>query len=257
MRILTCVKQVPDPESIISIDDSKNTIERGALRYCINRYDEYAVEEALLIREAVPGTVIEALSVGPGRAEAAVRRAMEMGADNGIHIVTDNDEFLSPYITAALIQKYARSAFYDLILTGIMAEDDMCGQVGPLLAEMLSIPCITSVMQERLSGDFRFIIVEREIEGGARERYEVELPALLAVQPGINRPRYPSLSNVLRAKKQAISTIHADVNAIAAVHEKIIRLSLPRKERSGIFIEGGTDDKSRALLAILHNKAFL
>ena len=147
MKILVCVKQVPEAEAQISIDESADWIQvGGAAEHRMNRFDECAVEEAVLIKEAIPGTVIDVITLGPERAEAVVRRSMGMGADNGVHILTSGDGYVDAFSTAGAIAAYAKGKAYDLILTGAMSEDLMQGQVGPLLAAHLDIACISSTI---------------------------------------------------------------------------------------------------------------
>ncbi|MCU0821508.1 MAG: electron transfer flavoprotein subunit beta/FixA family protein, partial [Spirochaetes bacterium] len=209
MKILVCVKQVPDTEGAVIINNSKNWIDiNDKSSFRLNRFDEYAVEEAVRIKEALPGTAIDAISAGPARSEAALRRAMGIGADNGIHIIMD-DNYHFPFEIASLISAYAKDKKYDIIFTGAMSEDGMHCQTGPMIAAMLDIPFAASCISEKLVDNGSAVHVEREIEGGLRDSLDLSLPALLAVQSGINHPRYPSLSNVLRAKKQEITRIDA------------------------------------------------
>ncbi len=257
MKILACVKQVPDSESVFEIDPSGAWIAEEGLVFRMNRFDEYAVEEALVIRDAFPGSTVTALTVGPKRAESTARRAMEMGADRGVRIPLEVPGYASPMAVASLIAAHARVEAYDLILCGAMAEDDMQAQVGPLLAEMLGIPSATSVIAAAVSADPPAIRVEREIEGGAREAMELWLPALVAVQPGINRPRYPSLSNVLRAKSQSIPEEPPSPCAGGLAFERLARLRLPERSSTCELITGSAAEKAEKLLAILASRSLL
>jgi electron transfer flavoprotein beta subunit len=223
----------------------------------MNRFDEFAVEESVLIREIIPGTRIDAVSVGPESEVTSVKRAIGMGADRGVHILTQADGYLNPRTIAALIADYARDRHYDLILTGVMSEDGMHGMVGPMLAEMLSMPCATSVVVEKILHDRRIIYVEREIEGGYRDAIELKFPALLTIQGGINKPRYPSLSNMLRAKSLELETIVAGLENQTRPCEEIKRVSFPKKSRSGIFLEGNQQEKAFRLLNILREKGLI
>ncbi|MBA4397821.1 MAG: hypothetical protein C0394_10650 [Syntrophus sp. (in: bacteria)] len=263
MKILVCVKQVLDPESVIGISVSGKWIEAapGAL-FRMNRYDEFALEEALRVREAFPKTRIDAVSAGPARAARTVRRALEMGADEGIHMVLDDDRCRMPYEIASLIGAYARGRQYDLILAGVMAEDDMQAQVGPMLAEILGYPWATAVMSIRLPHPSGEIQVERELEGGRREAFALTLPALLTVQSGINRPRYPALSHVLRARSQALITIDAAQASAAAPfsfpapREGIVNLEEPAL-KTGMILPGSPTEKAEKLLQMLQERALL
>ncbi|MBW1789717.1 MAG: electron transfer flavoprotein beta subunit/FixA family protein, partial [Deltaproteobacteria bacterium] len=144
MKILVCIKQVPDPEMPVRVDERGRVARpEGDLKYWMNHADEFAVEEAILIKEAGFGTTVDVLTVGPGYAAQVLERAMGMGADNGVHILLPEEDFLSPLNTASYIAAYALNKGYDLILTGVMGEDHMQGQVGAMLAELLSFPCAT------------------------------------------------------------------------------------------------------------------
>lgn len=255
MKILVCVKQVPDSESVIEIADSGAWIVEEGLVFRMNRFDEYAVEEALALRESFPDSSVTAITVGPKRAESTARRAMEMGADRGVRIPLEPG-YASPMAVAALIAAHARGEGYDLVLCGAMAEDDMQAQVGPLVAEMLDIPSATSVIEARISEDASAVRVEREVEGGARELLELALPALLAVQPGINRPRYPSLSNVLRAKALAIPEEFQEIELDPAATERLLRLRLPGRSANCEFLVGSAAEKAESLISILAAKSF-
>ena len=264
MKILVCVKQVLEPEGVIGISASGERIEVGpGALFRMNRYDEFAVEEALRIREKFPGTRIDAVSAGPERAARTVRRALEMGADQGIHIVLDDERCRTPFEIASLIGAYARDRQYDLILAGIMAEDDMQAQVGPMLAEILGYPWATAVMSIRLPHPSGAVQVERELEGGRREAFELTLPALLTVQSGINRPRYPSLSHVLRTRSQALIQIDASQASAAAPfslpapREWIVNLEEPAPLKTGMILPGSPPEIAEKLLQILQERALL
>lgn len=258
MKILVCVKQVIESETTIRIDDSEQWIHTDkSTSYRMNRFDEFVVEEALLIKEKFPHVTIDVISVGPAISVLAVKRALGMGADHGIHILTEQEGYLSPYVTASLIASFAQDKNYDLILAGVMAEDHMQGQVGPMIAEFLSLPCATSTIFERLSPDKGTVYVEREIECGLRDTLELSLPAVLTIQTGINKPRYPSLSNVLRSKKQNLETIEASSSEQPEPKEHMVRLTLPQKSRSGVVLEGTQQEKTAQLLQILRDKSIL
>jgi len=258
MKILVCVKQVPETESFVEIDDLGLWIQLDrSTPFRMNPFDEFAVEEALLIKETLSGTQIDALTVGPIRSAWVVRRAMGMGVDYGIHILVDHEGYLSPFVVAGWIAAYAQNRGYDLILTGAMAEDDQEGQVGPILAEFLSLPCATSTIFEKLSPDQKTLYVEREIEGGYRDILELQMPAVLTIQTGINKPRYPSLSNLLRAKKQKLETIKTNALEHPEPRQSLLRLLLPQKTRSALVLEGTEEEKAVHLLQILRDKSIM
>jgi electron transfer flavoprotein beta subunit len=256
MKILVCIKQVPDSEGTITINDSCRWIDfQGPYR--MNRFDEFALEEAFRIGEKMPVQSIAALSVGPARAESTIRKALEMGASRGVHIITDTSDDIGAFETASLIASFARKEVYDLILAGVMAEDDMRSQVGPMIAEMLGYLSASSVISEEIDPERGTLFAEREIEGGMRECLEMKLPALLTIQSGINRPRYPALSNVLRAQKQEITTIPSHTLRKPERRERIARLRYPEAPSKGIFLEGDGKEKAGSLIRILHEKSIL
>lgn len=258
MNLLVCVKQVPDSETPIEIDASAPWVMTGrGTEFRTNRYDEYAVEEAVRLKENFGGSSIDVLSVGPARSDAVIRRAIGMGADNGIHVMTPEDGFCDPFTIASWIAAVARGRAYDLILTGILSEDMMQGQVGPMVAELLSLPCATAVVGLTLSPDGHAIEVEREIEGGCRDLAALELPALITVQSGINRPRYPSLSNLLRANRLSIQTLEAVTLDAPGGRQIVKQVRLPRQTRAGMVLTGTPEEKADRLLQILHERSWL
>jgi len=255
MKLLVCIKQIPDPDAPVHVHADCRWIDIQGGEYVMNRFDGFALEEALRIREEIPGTRIDVLSVGPERVEAVLRRSLGMGADHGIHILTGSEGYLGPFATATWIAAHARTHDYDLILTGIMSGDDMNGQVGPLVAEMLHLPCATSVIFRRMIKDTDRIYVEREMEGGLRDALEISLPALLTMQSGINRPRYPSLSGMLRANRHPLDVISSDLLEPPSVHLSVMQTSLPQKMRAGLVLEGTPREKACRLLDILQSRS--
>jgi electron transfer flavoprotein beta subunit len=258
MNILVCVKQVPESESPISIDESSDWIQGDAItEFKMNRLDEYAVEEALQIKETIPGTRIDVITVGPDRCEEVVRRAMGMGADAGAHLHVTPEGYRSPFEVTAWLADFVGSKNYALILTGAMSEDSMQGQVGPMLAARLDWPWATSVIFEKISSDRKFIYVEREIEGGHRDSLELQLPAVVTIQSGINTPRWPSLSNLLRANSQELETVSIGDPAKFQPKEVLAQVTYPQKSRDGVVLAGAPGDKAVRLLTILGEKSLL
>jgi electron transfer flavoprotein beta subunit len=260
VKILVCAKQVPDPDQIIimPVENNGHVAVGDFSGYRMNRFDEFAVEAAVRIKEKT-GAVIDVITVGSAHSNDVIRRAMGMGADNGIHLEIPGKGYVSPLITATGIADFARNKGYSLILTGAMSEDMMNSQVGPMTASLLNLPWATQVISIRLSmGDScdtsGFIDVERETEGGCREMLKMAAPALLAVQTGINEPRYPSLSNLLRANKQEILSIPLKVTICP---EEMAGMAMPSKIRAARHLAGSAAEKARQLLSIMREKAFL
>ena len=258
MNILVCVKQVADTEARFSVAaDNKSLRYDKDTVYRMNRFDEFALEEALRIKKAINRSVVDIISVGPQRVRKAVRRAMEIGADNGFHILIEQEGYLSPWTTAGLIAGFAAKNAYDLILTGAMSEDDMHGQTGQMVAGLLNIPAASSVILEQLKEKENTIYVEREIDATKRETVVLKLPALLTIQSGINMPRYPALSHVLRARQQDITTIAADELSPNYEYEKIKNITGVAATRKCVFLDGTVEQKAAKLREILRGKSLL
>jgi electron transfer flavoprotein beta subunit len=258
MKILVCVKQVPEAEIPIHIDEATAEIQKDAVsEFKMNRLDEYAVEEALLIKESIAGSRIDVITVGPARCDEVVRRAIGMGADSGVHIQTASEGYQSPFGIAAVIADFAHGKNYDLILTGAMSEDSMQGQVGPMLAAQLGFAWATSVIFEKIAPDKQSIYVEREIEGGHRDTLELRLPAVITIQSGINTPRWPSLSNLLRANSQKLEMIFISDPAKPRQMEHLAAVAYPQKTRAGLVLSGSLQEKATRLLTIFREKSLL
>ncbi|MGD8521061.1 MAG: electron transfer flavoprotein subunit beta/FixA family protein [Desulfobacterales bacterium] len=258
MKILVCVKQVPESDVIIQINEKGTWIDPDSFNeFKMNRLDEFAVEEAIRLKESFSGITIDILSVGPERSADVIKRAIGMGADHGIHLATDIDDYLIPSSVAARIAEYAAKKSYDLIFAGAMSEDHMNGQVGPMIAAHLNLPCATGVILHQLSPDYKTLYVEREIEGGGRDMLELKIPAVVTIQSGPNTPRYPSLSNLLRANKQKLEIINSESSPQPQGGETILQLTYPIKSRAGEVLTGSPQQKAKKLLKILREKAFL
>jgi electron transfer flavoprotein beta subunit len=258
MKILVCVKQVPDSTDTLRIDERTNLLSYTAeTAFRMNRFDEFALEEALLIKESLPGILVDALSVGPERVSATVQRALGMGADHGIHILDETEGYRSPFTVASLIAACVRARKYDLIMTGVMAEDTMASQTGQIIAALLDLPSASSVIKEEIRPERAEAMVEREIEGGNREAMRLRMPAVLTIQPGINFPRYPSFSKVMRARTYAQELIRAEDLAIERPRESCRRVWIPEPASQGVFIEGSPREKAQKLIRLLHEKSLL
>lgn len=205
MNIFVCVKQVPDTETKIIPTADGSFIETNSIKWIMNPYDEYAVEQALLVQAANAGSTVTVLRVGSSKDTEALRTAMAMGADEA-YLVEAQDNLDSYMIAKALKGAIAKSGKTpDLILSGKQAIDDDCLQVPQILATMLNMPSVSVVVN--YEGSATDITVKREVEGGALEIYGVKLPALIACNKGINTPRYASLPGIMKAKKKPLTTL--------------------------------------------------
>jgi electron transfer flavoprotein beta subunit len=267
LKILVCIKQIIAPEFAES--PGRPEIKGGIEElfpltmpppdddcYRFNPFDEYAVEEALRIRDSFPDVTVDALSLGPKRCRRVLLRALEMGANNAILLHLDRPASLTPFETASVLAGYLRDKDYDLILTGVMAEDGMNGQTGQLVAALLEMPCATAVISERLLSPRGPVYVEREEDGGERTAYEICLPAVLTIQSGINRLRYPALSHVLRARTQEIATLDA-APLLPAPRERIADVSRTESSTMCTFLAGTPAEKAGQFLDFCRQKGFL
>ena len=258
MKIVVCVKQVPDTAARIRIQASGRGVDPSELSWVVNPYDEYAVEEALRIRDKAGGEVV-VVSMGPDRAAEAIRTCLAMGADRGVHLKDPLFEGADPYVTARLLADAVASMEYDLILCGKEAVDDNAGFVGPALAEFLDLPQATVVTKvELLEGRLR---VEREVEGGV-EVVELPLPALLTAQKGLNEPRYASLPGIMKAKKKEIRVLDAAALGVAgglegdhAPRRELVSLAPPPERGAGRILEGEPAQAVRELVRLLREEA--
>ncbi|MFA6011246.1 MAG: electron transfer flavoprotein subunit beta/FixA family protein [Desulfobacteraceae bacterium] len=252
MNILVLIKQVPQTEAATEINPAGSYIERSPVTlYKMNRFDEYALEEALRIKETCPETRVDVITLGPEHAKEVIRRAYGMGADNGIHILADNSNYLDPSAVAARIGEEAAKGNYDLIFAGIMSEDMMQSQTGQMVAEVLGLPCVSSVVALTLDERAGKVMVKRELEGGVRHSLEADMPVVLTVQAGINTPRYPTLSKVLKANGKDITTITENP---VPPRQTCVLIRYPEKQRAGVVVEGSRADKVRELARILRQK---
>lgn len=251
MNIVVCVKQTFDTEERIVIEDGH--ISEDGVEFVINPYDEYAVEEAIKLKETHGGEVT-VVTVGPERAEQALRTAMAMGADRGI-IVNDESLFGDEHTTAKVLAAVIKDLDYDIILSGYMAVDDGSAQVGPRLAEELGIPHISTITKLEVNGDE--VHVEKDVEGDVA-RVKTSLPVLLTAQQGLNEPRYPSLPGIMKAKKKPLERVEADdidvdASAVGAKTETL-DVFLPPEKSAGRILEGELDEQVNALVDLLKNE---
>jgi electron transfer flavoprotein beta subunit len=255
-RIVVCVKQVPDTEARIRIAPQGNAILEQDLNWIVSPFDEFAIEEALRIKEARGGDVV-LVTVGPDRAQSALRTGLAMGADAAVHVKDPALDAADPLATARALAAAIKSlAPFDLVLTGQQGVGGDNSQVPGLLAELLDLPQVTVAVKLEVQ-DGR-ALVEREVEG-ARETWETSLPAVVSAQKGLNEPRYASLKGIMAAKKKPIEVKDAaalglDPSAILA-STRVLALELPPGRPAVRLIEGDPDTQVRELLRLLHEDA--
>jgi electron transfer flavoprotein beta subunit len=230
---VVCVKQVPDTETRVKIAADGRSLDPSGVTMILNPYDEFAVEQALRVKEKLGAGEVVAVSVGGAGVQSALRNVLAMGADRAIHLKTDAASPDALAVARALADAI-RPLEPGLVWLGKQAVDDDAAQVGPMLATLLGRPCATVVAKFELEG--QAAKVEREIEGG-RERLDVPLPAVLTTDKGLNEPRYASLKGIMAAKKKTIEERAVD---LGAPNLERVALELPPPRKPGRVVGEGT-----------------
>lgn len=248
MNILVLVRPVPAAEARLRVNPEGDGYDLASLKLQVNEFDLFAMEEALRIKERFEKTEITGVMVGPARALETLKKALALGADHGALIDDSQAPAADALATASLIAAWARPRRFDLILCGVMSEDLQRSQVGPMLAELLAVRCATTAVSLQLQPDQGRLLCERELEGGAREKLELPLPALVSVQSGINLPRYASLSHVLRVKEMAVPVIAAAELGPVLSNERTVRAYFPTAAGVCEFLEGDLEAMAETLV---------
>lgn len=252
MVIYVCIKQVPDTETKIIINSDKTGIDTSSVKWVMNPYDEYAVEEAIQKKEALKADKIVALTLGPARSADAVRTALAMGADEGLHILTDDilDSNNVAKAIAGAIKAEGQPAF---VFTGKLSIDGNNASVSQQVAQFLKIPHTTVVSKLDVTTDS--VIVERETEAGTKEIVELSCPALVAANKGLNTPRFVSLPGIMKAKKKPIKQIPLSDLGVSASDNKVQfkDFELPAEKADVQMLSG--DQAVKQLVSLLRNEA--
>jgi electron transfer flavoprotein beta subunit len=253
MNIYVIMKRTFDTEEKISIKGGK-VVEDGA-EFIINPYDEYAIEEALKLREEHGGEVT-AVTTGEAESEKELRTALAMGADQAVLIDNEDLEEGDPFSTATILAAYLKDKAADIILAGNVTVDGSSGQVGPRLAMELGIPAVTTITKLVIADGAA--IIERDVEGDI-EIVETKLPLLVTCQQGLNEPRYPSLPGIMKAKKKPLKKLDLDDLDLdeddVAAKSKTIDIYLPPLKGTGKILEGDLDHQAKILLSLLKTEA--
>jgi electron transfer flavoprotein beta subunit len=215
MKILVLVKQVPDTATQVKIGSNPKAIETAGITWIVSPYDEFAVEEALRIKEKRGQGEVVAVSLGPDRAKEAIRSCLAMGCDRAIHLNDPAWAEADTLLTARALAAVIKQEGPDLVLTGRQAIDDDAGGVPAQVAELLGWPCLSWIMEEAIDADGKTIRVGRQVEGGL-EVFDVPLPAILSAQKGLNEPRYPTLKGIMGAKRKELRDVKAADLGLAA-----------------------------------------
>jgi electron transfer flavoprotein beta subunit len=246
VKSVVCIKRVPDTEARIKIRDDKTGIDPAGIKFVISPYDEFAIEAAIKFKEAKGAGEVTAMSVGDAASAEQLRSALAMGADRAVLLKAEltQDGLATARALAAEIKPLAP----ELVLFGMKAVDDDQQQVGPMVAELLGLPCVTVVSEMELVNEQ--LVCHREIEGGI-EIVECPLPAVITLTKGKYEPRYPSLKGIMAAKKKPLEEKPAQLGPSRIT---LRELSYPPNRPAGRIVGTGVDAVAE-LVRVLHEEA--
>jgi electron transfer flavoprotein beta subunit len=262
LDIIICAKHVPETaEAELKIDATGKNIDKTGLVFDINEWDDYALEEAVRIKEKQGGTVA-AITVGADDSDSTLRKCMARGADKAIRMTDPKFNGSDGFATAKILHSAIKNLHYDLILTGTQAGDDGSSMVGPVLAELLKIPHVTMVKKIELGTGVAK--VSRELEGGLEEQVEIKLPAVFSVQTGLNEPRYVSIMGIRKAMQKEIKVMtFADTGLTenevgpAGSWTTIEKMFVPPVEKQAEFLKGSPEETATRVAEILKAKGLI
>jgi electron transfer flavoprotein beta subunit len=252
MKILVCIKQVPDMESKFKVDADGTWYEKSDLAWRMNEYDEYAVEQAVQLREQVKDADLTVLCIGGDQVKETMKKGLAMGCDRGAHIADDDSSSREPFEKAGIIAEYAKDKGFDLVFTGMQSQDRGSAQVGILIGEFLAMPSISTVVDFTYSEGV--VNVKRELEGGVKACVTARTPLVVTCQLGLNTPRYPTLPNIMKAKrKELLSLPVADLLKVDS-RQETAKIYFPEKKGGGLILEGDVAELTDKLIQILKEK---
>jgi electron transfer flavoprotein beta subunit len=246
MKIIVCVSLVPDSTTKVKISGDGKSFDENGVTFILNPYDEFAVEEALQLKEKNGGEVI-AVTFGTEKSKEALKKAFQMGADKGVLIKTSNSEFDS-FTAAKNLSDYIRTQNPDIVLLGKQSIDFDGLLIPSMISEMTGIPSTSVVIKIDINGNV--LTAEREVEGG-KEVLQMNMPAIIGVQKGINDPRYPNLKSIMAAKSKPIEEIDSTYSGSKV---EIQAMTLPPAKTSGKIFTNGKDDV-KELVRLLREEA--
>jgi electron transfer flavoprotein beta subunit len=254
MNIYVFMKRTFDTEEKITLENG--AINNDGAEFIINPYDEYAIEEAIRLKEKHDGE-ITVVSVGGEDCEKELRTALAMGADKAALInIEDDVEESDQFTTAQLLSEYMQDKEFDIIIAGNVAIDGGSGQVGPRVAELLDIPQVTTITKLEIDGGK--VTIERDVEGDV-EIIETSMPLLVTAQQGLNDPRYPSLPGIMKAKKKPLEELEMDDIDVeedeVEQKTKTIEVFLPPARKEGKILEGELEEQVKELVSLLRSEA--
>lgn len=253
MNIYVLMKRTFDTEEKIVIEDGR--VSEDGVEFIINPYDEFAIEEAIRLKEEHGGEVT-VVTVGDEEADKELRTALAMGCDQAVLINNEDVEDYDQVSTASILATFFKDKEYDIILGGNVSNDNSTGQIGPRVAEKLGIPHVSTIVKLEINGDT--VSIERDVEGDI-EIIETTLPLLVTAQQGLNEPRYPSLPGIMKAKKKPLDILDLDdldldEDDVEGLTETI-GVFLPPEKTAGLILEGEIEDQAKELVKLLRTEA--
>jgi electron transfer flavoprotein beta subunit len=247
VKIAVCVKRVPDTETRIKVAADGKSIDESGVKFILNPFDEFAVEEALKLKEQAGEGEVVVVSLGGDSAQETIRTALAMGADRGVLLKTDA-QLMDPLVTARALASELEPGGYDLMLFGKQAVDDESHAIGPMVGELMGLPSVGAIVRLTVTGQKG--TAEREVEG-ATEVVEFSLPAVLTAEKGLNEPRYPALRGIMLAKKKPLEVKEVELDEGGMT---VLELALPPSRKEGRIVGEGPDAVP-ALVDALKNEA--
>ncbi len=256
MNIFVLLKQVPDTETKIRIAGDKKGIETNDVKWIINPYDEFAVEEGLKTKEKLKEGTVTVVTAGPDRAVEALRTAVAMGADNAIHVKMDAPN-ADTYLAAKALAEVLKKENASIVFTGKQAIDDDQAALVSFVAELWNVPSATVIVKVDVSADKKSVQVQREVEGGTKFVIDCPLPAVLGLDKGVNTPRYASLPGIMKAKKKEIKTYQLADLGLGSESPKTIdsNFQLPAERAAGKKLSGDAGAQAAELVKLLREEA--
>jgi electron transfer flavoprotein beta subunit len=246
MKIIVCIKQVPERDAQVRIDSSGKWIEESDIQFAMNESDAYALEEALQLKEKNGGEVV-VLSAGPERSGTTIREALAKGADRAIQVESDNLNQLDALGVAQLLAAAAKQESPDLILTGLQSDDLGYGQTGVIMAETMGLPHASLILNVEKTGGG--ITVKRELEEGWFQNIELPLPAVLMIQSGGTKLRYATLMGIKKAKTKELRKLSAgDLGQTTSAAATLEKITQPQKQKSTQIIPGSPKEAAATLV---------
>lgn len=257
MNIVVCIKRTPDTEAKIVVNGDGSGINLDGVKFIMNPYDEYAVEQAIQLKDKLKGETI-VVSMGPKEAAEAMRTALAMGIDKGVHINDPALEKADAWVTAKVLAGVLKGLNADLILGGKQAIDFDQAQVMAHVAEFLDMPQVSNISSMEMAADGKSAKVSRRIEGGT-EVYEVKLPAVITCEKGLNEPRYASLPGIMKAKKKEVKEVNLAGSGVSGDDAKnraeVTKFISPPARQAGKVLQGEAEQTAPQLAKLLREEA--